>query len=89
MIGGLGFLLMVAGLSVTGAADRDEAVLTVEVSSAAHEIEEGYFSLGPETTLIAKPGSDLQRFLTRQNGRKVRVSVTPLVDDQRLSRLER
>jgi hypothetical protein len=37
---------------------------------------------------MAKPGTDLQRFLARQKGRKVRITLT-LVGGEQLSRLER
>ena len=80
-------IALLVGLSL-GASDKDEAAVTAKVSSAEHETEEGYFSLGPDTTLIAKPGSELHRFLVRQNGRTVRVVVTA-IDKQQLSRLER
>ena len=68
--------------------DRDETVVTAQVSSAEHETAEGYFSLGPDATVLAKPGTDLYRFLARQNGHKVRITLT-LVGGQELSRLEK
>jgi hypothetical protein len=82
------FALLLVGLSLGRAADREETVITVQVSSAEHESQEGYFALGSDMTVIAKPGTDLHRFLTRQNGRKVRISVTAIGGEQ-LSRLER
>jgi hypothetical protein len=88
LFGGLVLALLLIGFGLGRAADREETALTVQVSAAEHESQEGYFSLGPETTVIAKPGSELHRFLTRQNGRKVRVSVTAIGGEQ-LSRLER
>jgi hypothetical protein len=65
--------LLLAGISVGRAYDRDETVLTVQVSSADHEMEEGYFSLGDNATVMVKPGSDLYRFLSRQRGHKVKI----------------
>ena len=56
--------------------DRDEATMTVQVSSADHEIQEGYFTLGDSTTVMVKPGSDLYKFLARQRGRKVKIVLT-------------
>jgi len=88
MIGWMVFAALLLGLSIGRAADRDETTITAQVSSAEHETEEGYFSLGPDTTVLVKPGTDLQRFLARQNGRKVRVTLT-LVDGRQLSQLER
>ena len=88
LIGCLVLAALLVGLAVGRASDRDETVVTAQVSSAEHETEEGYFSLGPDATVLAKPGTELHRFLARQNGRKVRVTLT-LVGGQDLSRLER
>jgi hypothetical protein len=84
IIGGL----LAAGVGVGRAYDRDEAVLTVQVSSADHELEEGYFSLGDKATVMAKPGSDLYRFLFRQRGRKVKILLQESGGPE-LTRLER
>jgi hypothetical protein len=91
MIGSMVFAALLLGLSIGRAADRDETTLTAQISSAEHETEEGYFSLGSDATVLAKPGTELQRFLARQNGRKVRVTLTLVGADQltRLERLER
>jgi len=62
--------------------------MTVQVSSADHEIVEGYFTLGDSASVVAKPGSDLYKFLTRQRGRKVKVVLTKTGGPE-LSRLER
>ena len=76
------------GLAAGGAYDRDETILTVQVSSADHEIQEGYFSLGDGATVMVKPGSDLYKFLARQRGRKVKI-VMSQAGGPELSRLER
>jgi hypothetical protein len=89
MLGWMVVALVLVGLSLGWAADRrDETVLTVEVSSAAHEVEEGYFALGENATVMAKPGSDLHRFLTRHRGRTVRI-VLSQDENRELSRLRR
>lgn len=80
--------LILMALSVGRAFDRDETALTVKVSSADHETEEGYFSLGDNATVMVKPGSDLYRFLSRQRGHKVRI-VLQEAGGPELSRLER
>ena len=80
--------LFIAGISVGRAYDRDETVLTVQISSADHEIEEGYFSLGESATVIVKPGSDFYRFLARQRGHKVKILLQESKAPE-LSRLER
>lgn len=88
IVGLLMVLMLLVGLTIGRASDRDETVVTAQVSSAEHETQEGYFSLGSDATVLAKPGSELHRFLTRQNGRRIRVTLT-LVDERQLSRLGR
>ena len=80
--------LLLVALSVGRAFDRDETSLTVQVSSADHEQEEGYFSLGENATVLVKPGSDLYRFLSRQRGRKIKI-VFQESGSPELSRIER
>ena len=79
---------LLLGMGIGRAADSDEAVVTARVTSAGHETDEGYFSLGTDATVLAKPGTDLHRFLTRENGREVRITLTR-VDSRQLSRLDR
>jgi hypothetical protein len=88
MLGWMVVAALLLGMSLGRAADNDEATFTARVSSADHETEEGYFSLGADATVMAKPGTPLHRFLSRQNGRDVRVTLT-LVDGRQLSRLGR
>jgi len=80
--------LLLVGLSVGRAFDRDETSLIVQVSSADHEQEEGYFSLGDKATVLAKPGTDLYRFLTRQRGHKVKILLQESAGPE-LLRIER
>ena len=80
--------LVLVGFSVGRASDRDEAVVTVQVTSADHEVQEGYFSLGDNVTVMVKPGTDLYRFLSRQRGRKVKIQLSEAAGPE-LSRLER
>jgi hypothetical protein len=68
--------LLVAGYMVGKASGPDEATLTVQVSSADHEMEEGYFSLGESATVMVKPGTDLYRFLARKRGHEVRITLS-------------
>jgi hypothetical protein len=88
MLGWMVVALVLVGLSIGSASDRDEAIVTVQVTSADHELEEGYFALGDSATIMARPGTDLHRFLARQRGKKVKITLTE--DDSReLSRLGR
>jgi hypothetical protein len=80
--------LLLVGLSAGWASDKDEATATVQVTSADHEAQEGYFSLGDSATIMAKPGSDLHRFLVRQRGKKIRIVLSE-VDTRELSQIRR
>jgi hypothetical protein len=68
--------LVLIGISVGRASDRDETIGTAQVTSAEHEVQEGYFLLGDNVTVVAKPGTDLYRFLSRQRGRKIKVQLS-------------
>ena len=81
-------IIFFIGLIIGRASERDETTVTVQVSSADHELQEGYFTLGDALTLMVKPGTDLHRFLARQRGRKVKISLTESIIPE-LSRLER
>jgi hypothetical protein len=80
--------LVLAAFAAGRASDRDETILTVQVSSADHETQEGYFSLGPAATMMVKPGSELYSFLVRQRGHKVKITMAEDAGPT-LSRLER
>ena len=88
MIGWMVVAALLLGISLGRAADGDETTMTVQVISAEHETDEGYFALGKDATVMAKPGSNLHRFLARQNGRQVRITLT-MVDGRQLSKIER
>ena len=81
-------MLVVAAFAVGQASDRDEAVMTVQVSSADHELLEGYFTLGDSATVMAKKGSALYNFLSRQRGKKIKLVLTESSGPE-LSRLDR
>ena len=82
--------LFLVGISIGRAAERekDEAVVTVQINSADHELQEGYFALGEQATVMVKPGSDLYQFLSRQRGRKVKIVLTEAAVAE-LSRIQR
>jgi hypothetical protein len=77
-----------AGLHVGLASGQDEAIMTVQVSSSEHELVEGYFTLGESATVMVKPGSDLHKFLSRQRGRKIKITMTEAARPE-LSKLQR
>jgi hypothetical protein len=79
-------VLLLAAFATARASDRDETVVTVQVSAADHELAEGYFSLGDSATMMVKPGSDLYRFLAGQRGHRVTITLVESTGRQ-LSRL--
>lgn len=84
----LAIALLLAGASIGRAFDTDETVLNVQISSADHELQEGYFALGEQATVMVKPGSDLFRFLTRQRGNHVRIVLSRTINRE-LAKIER
>jgi hypothetical protein len=68
--------LLFAAFIVGRASEPEEAAITVQVTSADHEVNEGYFSLGDSATLMVKPGTDFYRFLVNRRGRQIRVTLT-------------
>ena len=81
-------VLLLIGVGVGRAYDTNETIINVEVNSADHELQEGYFALGEQGTVLARPGSALYDFLSRQRGQKVKIVLTRS-DDRELSRLRR
>jgi hypothetical protein len=45
------------------------------VSASEHEADEGYFAIGSDTMLVARPNSALHRWLRERNGQQVRVTI--------------
>ena len=88
MVGWMVVAALLLGMSIGRAADGDETIFTAKVTSAEHETDEGYFSLGKDATVLAKPGTPLHQFLARQNGRDVRITLT-LVDGRQVAKIER
>ena len=80
--------LLLFGLGIGRPSDQDDFVVTARVMSSDHELQEGYFAFGESATLIARPGTDFHRFLSRQVGRNVRMVLTG-ADGRELSHLRR
>ena len=67
--------MLVGGLGAAVAGGLNEAAVIALLTAADHEVDEGYFTLGDGTTVIAKPGSDLHRWLSAHRGQKVRLRI--------------
>jgi hypothetical protein len=75
---------LVVVLTVWGVARAhiEGAAITAYVTSADHEVIDGYFSLGQDTTVVAKPGTDLHRWLSKHRGQRVRLTLVPAPDSE-------
>lgn len=72
----IGVLLILLGFGLGVYADPGWS-LTGQVSATEQEAEEGYFALGSDTMLVAKPGSDLHLWLRGRLGQLVRITLVP------------
>jgi hypothetical protein len=59
------------------AAAGDQVDVTAEISAADHELEEGYFGVGQDAAIVAKPGSPLHAWLRTHVGQRVRIVIEP------------
>jgi hypothetical protein len=80
--------VVLASYLVGRASEREETTITVQVTSADHEVQEGYFSLGDSAALMVRPGTELYRFLSRQKGQNIRITLTETARPEP-SRIER
>jgi hypothetical protein len=80
--------LLLAGYGIGRASEKNQTIMTAKVTSAEHELQEGYFSLGENATVMVKPGTDLFRFLARHRDRTITVTFSEGAARQ-LSRLDR
>jgi hypothetical protein len=63
-------------LLAAGAVASDAPVISGMVSATEQESDEGYFAIGSETMIVAKPNSTLHRWLRERTGQHVRVTIT-------------
>jgi hypothetical protein len=70
-------MALVVGALVGGVAVALQASIAVHgrVSATEQESDEGYFAVGPETMVVAKPDSALHQWLRAHNGQQVRVTI--------------
>jgi hypothetical protein len=68
--------LVVAALA-GGVVMARQASIAVQgrVSATEQESDEGYFAVGSETMIVAKPQSGLHQWLRAHNGQHVRVTI--------------
>ena len=68
---------LVVGIVAGGAAVASQASITVQgqVSATEQESDEGYFAVGADTMVVAKPRSTLHQWLRAHNNQQVRVTI--------------
>jgi len=68
---------LVVGIVAGGAAMASQASIAVQgqVSATEQESDEGYFAVGGDTMVVAKPESALHHWLRTHNGQQVRVTI--------------
>ena len=71
------FLGALGGAMATG---LDETAVVAKLTSADHEVEEGYFSVGESAEVVARPGSALHQWLSAHRDRKVRLLIQAIHD---------
>ncbi len=70
-------IALVVGVIVGGGAVASQSSISVEgaVGATEQESDEGYFAVGSDTMLVAKPRSALHQWLRSHNGQQVRVTI--------------
>jgi hypothetical protein len=70
-------MALVVGALLGGVAVAHQASIAVQgrVSATEQESDEGYFAVGSETMVVAKPQSALHQWLRAHNGQQVRVTI--------------
>ena len=67
--------LLVVGLLGLGLQASDSLDVVGQVSASEPDIEEGYFAVGQNVMLIAKPGTDLHKWMEAHIGENLRITV--------------
>ncbi len=50
-------------------------LLSGHVSATDSEVDEGFFGVGQETSIVAKPGSGAHKWLKEHTGQRIRVTL--------------
>jgi hypothetical protein len=69
------WVLLALALLGLGVMAADGVTVKGRIDGTEQEKEEGYFAIGPETMVVAKPGSDLHKWLQSQAGRQVTLTL--------------
>jgi hypothetical protein len=72
--------LVFGALGGAMASGLDETAVIAKLTSADHEVEEGYFSVGEAAEVVARPGSALHQWLSAHRDQKVRLLIQAIHD---------
>ncbi len=72
----LGLLILALLLGLTIAQAEDGFVLSGRVSATDSEVDEGYFGVGEEAAIVARPGTGAHAWLKQHTGQRIRVTLT-------------
>jgi hypothetical protein len=67
------FALILLGIGRLLAQDDDRREIEAQVGATYQEADEGYFSFGQDAMVVAKQGSDLQKWLKAHVGQRMKV----------------
>ncbi len=71
------FALLLLGVSRLFASQADSKEVEAQVGATYQEADEGYFSFGPDTMVVTKQGSELQKWLKAHVGQRIKVKFEP------------
>ncbi|MBI3262778.1 MAG: hypothetical protein HYZ58_06465 [Acidobacteria bacterium] len=71
-----GVLVLALGFSL-GVCAETGWTLTAPLSATDQEADEGYFALGQDTMVVAKPGSQLHVWLRSHLGQRLKLTIAP------------
>jgi len=74
-----GVLLMLLGFSLGVYAEAGWS-MTAPLGATEQEADEGYFALGQDTMVVAKPGSQLHIWLRDHLGQHLKLTLAPDTD---------
>lgn len=76
MLGAVVFALVLLGFGHL-VAQEDRWEQAAQVGATYQEADEGYFSFGQDLMVVAKPGSDLQKWLKARVGQRMKLKIEP------------
>jgi len=70
-------LALVLVVFALGLSAHDTVRVTGRLTATVQEAQEGYFALGMEAAIVAKPDSELHRWLRSHEGQRLKLTLEP------------